>query len=470
MKDPIKDHAYPQRSCQEWEEILALTSEEQLSSEDYQALEVHCTSCTTCAILLEDYRLITNYTRRALSVAPLPELPASVLYEIQRVASTPGKSTSFLQVLQPHTEPKTLRRERRRTGASPLLSRSWAVILALVAVLLLCFAWTLVVQAPAQTQAASLSLQGSLKQHRAGATSVHTVSWSPDGKFIAVLWDDSTIQVLDANNHYQEILSQPVGWGHGLAWSPDSQYLASIGREDNTIQIWSIATHQCKTTPQQQCMNYRGHTAQVEVIAWSPDGKFIASSSEDQTVQIWDVHTMRCLYTYRTPGIQVTALAWSPDGKRIATGDNQNQVQVWDAFTAGHLMTYVGHKGPLTFVGWSPDDTSLLSSGYDGELRIWNVSTGSSKLIGLGDAVFAAAAWWGKTGNHGYLALVVGSTVNIWFLTDQQGELSLYRLPATYPPKGQEARDNIFSISWSPQGGQLIAGGSGNVLDFHLGE
>ena len=73
---------------------------------------------------------------------------------------------------------------------------------------------------------------------------------------------------------------------------------------------------------------YRGHRGQVGSAAWSPDGRRIASSSEDETVQIWDAAGGKHLLTYReqTP---VDVVTWSPDGTRLASSGEDGTVQVW---------------------------------------------------------------------------------------------------------------------------------------------
>ena len=78
-------------------------------------------------------------------------------------------------------------------------------------------------------------------------------------------------------------------------------------------------------------MTYSGHTHMVSALAWSPDGKRIASASRDKTVQVWDAQTGQHLFTYRGHSDDVNTVAWSPDGKYLASGGRDNTVQVWSA-------------------------------------------------------------------------------------------------------------------------------------------
>lgn len=90
MNNSRKSRSFPSQVCDTWADLLAFTPEEQLSPADLAAFIEHVKTCPVCAALREDYRLLTTYTRRALSVTPLSDLPASVLAEMQRASSVVG--------------------------------------------------------------------------------------------------------------------------------------------------------------------------------------------------------------------------------------------------------------------------------------------------------------------------------------------------------------------------------------------
>jgi len=156
----------------------------------------------------------------------------------------------------------------------------------------------------------------------------------------------------------------------GVAWSPDGTRIASASN-DGTVQVWDAANGGHVYT-------YRGHTGRVNAVAWSPDGKRLASGSADFTVQVWDAANGGHVYTYRGHADAVLGVAWSPDNKRIVSGggnvDNgrgDTIAQVWDAANGGHVYTYRGHSLPIWTVAWSPDGTRLASGSWDKTVQVW---------------------------------------------------------------------------------------------------
>src|SRR6266567_1733516 len=121
---------------------------------------------------------------------------------------------------------------------------------------------------------------------------------------------------------------------------------------------------------------YGGHSDIVYALAWSPNGRYIASGGWDNTVQVWDVNNGTNYRTYTRHSDFVSALAWSPDSRYIASGDRDHIVQVWNAKTGRLLFTYKGHTNEVWALAWSPDGRYIASGSWDHTVQVWQATYG----------------------------------------------------------------------------------------------
>ncbi|KAI8635427.1 hypothetical protein F5Y19DRAFT_11343 [Xylariaceae sp. FL1651] len=169
--------------------------------------------------------------------------------------------------------------------------------------------------------------------------------------------------------------------GHRILQESKPPYRVSMG-----IQLWDATTGVYLRT-------LEGHSSSVNAVAFSPDGKTLASGSDDKTVRLWDAATGVYLQTLEGHTSYVYAVAFSPDGKTLASGSDDKTVRLWDAATGAYLQTLEGHTGFVYAVAFSPDGKTLASGSEDKTVRLWDAATGAylQTLEGHTGFVYAVA-------------------------------------------------------------------------------
>jgi hypothetical protein len=157
-----------------------------------------------------------------------------------------------------------------------------------------------------------------------------------------------------------------------VAFSPDGKRLAS-GDTDKAVKLWDVATGQPIHT-------LKGHGSNVWDVAFSPDGTRLASASSDRTVRLWDVATGRFIRQFEGCAWHRT-LAFSSDGTRIATATEDRTVRLWDVATGRLIRQFAGNTAGIHGVAFSPDGRRLASTSSDGTVKLWDVETSQEALL-----------------------------------------------------------------------------------------
>ena len=160
-----------------------------------------------------------------------------------------------------------------------------------------------------------------------------------------------------------------------LAFSPDGKWLASTGNDCSVI-VWDVSTHA-------EVQRLKGHSTAITHIAWSVDSKRLASAAKDPepadkefVVKLWNVDTGKIAHLARHTK-HVTHLAFSPDGRQLATSSDDRTIELWDATTGREIFCLKGHTRAVDHCCFSPDSASLASAGNDTTVRIWDSRSGA---------------------------------------------------------------------------------------------
>ena len=317
-----------------------------------------------------------------------------------------------------------------------------------------------------------------LKGHKGKITAV---SWSPDGKQLISCDSGAhdkkleplpgTVKVWDlASQKAVRTISDPKIASYSVSWSPDGKRLAIKGggafsidgeQAPGTLSILDAANGKSLAAVEVAS----GHLFSGEGIFWSPDSKTVAGISGENVI-IWDAATGKPVQTLDHADSEDSPLAmcWSSDGNRIAVGGSDAVVQIWDVSTGkkarklqGPVAIKLGNRSiPLPSfnllvqsVAWNPKG-SLLASSTSSKLTIWNVAKGgplkkfdfsAKNLAWSPDGSRLAGATQTSLGSIKNASISVGGVNGNW-----------KKIPSH--------EGGVHSLAWSPDGKQLASGGS----------
>jgi WD40 repeat protein/serine/threonine protein kinase len=340
-----------------------------------------------------------------------------------------------------------------------------------------------------------------LKGHTGNVTSV---AFSPDGTILASCSQDNTVRLWQVSDGaLLRTMERPGGWVNGVAFSPDGETVAS-GSNDGAVRLWrvsdgvllrtmesspdswfAVSVYSVDFSPDGSVLasgaydgktrlwrasdgtlfrTLEGHTRSVDSVAFSPDGRRLASMSPaDGTVRLWQVSDGALLQTLEESTDRVLDMAISPDDAIMATGLSDTTVQLWQVSDGTLLRSLVGHNDWVSSVAFSPDGAILASGSCanrdvlprrcsDGEVRLWRVSDGTPlQTLPLFTGFVNSSSWLSSLAfsSDGTMlaAGLMDNTVRLWQVSSG---MLLHTLAAH--------DDWVSSVAFSPDGATLASG------------
>ncbi len=231
------------------------------------------------------------------------------------------------------------------------------------------------------------------------------------------------------------------GWVYSVAFSPDGKLLAS-GSSDQTIKLWDAATGT-------ELRSLRGHTYNVEAVVFSRDGKLLVSLSGGNEIKIWNLPQGTLARTIR-PTDYANTIAISPGGDTIASGDNRGRIRLWNTNDGREARVLQSTASRINSVAFSPDRRFLVSGGDDFVINIWDVRSGLA-LHTIKDQAYGVT---GVAFNPDGLTVATGAgnAVRLWDVAS-----------------GREIRSfnngsRVTAVSFSPDGQTLASGSYSGTL------
>ncbi|NWF71169.1 MAG: WD40 repeat domain-containing protein [Chloroflexi bacterium] len=250
---------------------------------------------------------------------------------------------------------------------------------------------------------------------------ITSVAFSPDSRYVlssaVPLAAEGSTSLTLWDTQEQSVVWQLVDVvvATAAAFSPDGVFIVTAGATTR-----GFGAQMRETRSGRLLREFTGHTAIVWSVAFSPDGRYLLTGSEDarrgedNSARLWDAASGLLIRRFDHEA-GVRSVAFAPDGAHIVTGDALGVVRLWETESGAETQRYDGHSNLISGLAFSPDGRSLLTGSWDLSARLWDAASGAETRLLRGDWVTAVA--YAPDGSYVVASFGDGS-VRLWTLTD----------------------------------------------------
>jgi WD40 repeat protein len=301
---------------------------------------------------------------------------------------------------------------------------------------------------------------------------IRSICFNDDGNILATASDHGSLVFWKTNDgnwknssNSKSLNAHNPSRAWSIAFHPStSEYLQLVSSgDDRTIKLWKIDSEfklfECD-------WEVKGYSRAKWTVSFSPDGKILASGSDEYLVELWDVYNRKHIGDCKGHTGRVWSVAFSPNGETLCSGSDDGTLVLWYTKTRECLKILKkpnggSHESPVWSVAYSPDGKIIASGGEDRTVSLWNVE--EQCFIKFLEDKHTSRVWSVAFSPNGEI-LASGSddgTINLWKIEDDNYEF----MQTLERPKDKD-KSRVWSVAFSSDSQTLASGNHDGKIDF----